>query len=175
MVLVCESIFCRTSLDDRQQNLHTFSKVNLKYTKCSFPVGQARCSFHLPHSYNLQILLARGNGASTNVEPCNQQYLKDGFRVVLITISPLNHSVFSKVSLIRKNIPKQCHFCGAVGWGWHTWVKGFGWYSLSLAFPPEVRQLLELLENRCRRVTWWSWHIYYVVKTFGGAHACFVL
>ena len=25
---------------------------------------------HLPHSYNLQILLARGNGASTNVEPC---------------------------------------------------------------------------------------------------------
>ena len=48
----------------------TFSKVNLKYTKWTFPVGQARCSFHLPHSYNLQILLARGNGASTNVEPC---------------------------------------------------------------------------------------------------------
>ena len=69
MVLACESIFSRTSLDGRQQNLHTFSKVNLKYTKCSFPLGQARCSFHLPHSYNLQILLARGNGASTNVEP----------------------------------------------------------------------------------------------------------
>ena len=33
-------------------------------------MGQARCIFHLPHSYNLQILLARGNGASTNVEPC---------------------------------------------------------------------------------------------------------
>ena len=46
------------------------SKVNLKYTKHTFQVGQARCSFHLPHSYNLQILLARGNGASTNVEPC---------------------------------------------------------------------------------------------------------
>ena len=41
-----------------------------KYTKRTFPVGQARCSFHLPHSYYLQILLARGNGASTNVEPC---------------------------------------------------------------------------------------------------------
>ena len=73
MVQACGSIFSRTSLDGRPQNLHTFSKVNLKYTKCSFPVGQAteaRCSFHLPHSYNLQILLARGNGASTNVEPC---------------------------------------------------------------------------------------------------------
>ena len=52
-------------------NLPTFSKLNLKYTKHIFPVGQARCSFHLPPSYNLQILLARGNGASTNVEPCN--------------------------------------------------------------------------------------------------------
>ena len=70
MVLACESIFSRTSLDGRPQNLYTFSNVNLKYTKCSFPVGQARCSFHLPHSYNLQILLAWGNGASTNVEPC---------------------------------------------------------------------------------------------------------
>ena len=69
MVLACESIFSRTSLDGRPQNLHTFSKVNLKCTKCSFPIGQARCSFHLPHSYNLQFLLARGNGASTNVEP----------------------------------------------------------------------------------------------------------
>ena len=69
MVLACESIFSRTSLDARPRNLHTFSKVNLKYTKRTFPVGQARSSFHLPHSYNLQILLARGNGASTNVEP----------------------------------------------------------------------------------------------------------
>ena len=71
MVLACESIFSRTSLDGRPRNVHTLSKVNLKYTKRTFPVGQARCSFHLPHSYNLQILLARGNGASTNVEPCN--------------------------------------------------------------------------------------------------------
>ena len=71
MVLTCESIFSRISLDGRPRNLHTFSKVNLKYTKRTFPVGQARCSFHLPHSYNLQILLARGNGASTNVEPWN--------------------------------------------------------------------------------------------------------
>ena len=31
MVLACESIFYRTSLDDRPQNLHKFSKVNLKY------------------------------------------------------------------------------------------------------------------------------------------------
>ena len=72
MVLACESIFSRTSLDARPRNLHTFSKVNLKYTKCTFPVGQARCSCHLPHSYNLQILLARGNGTSTNVEPWNR-------------------------------------------------------------------------------------------------------
>ena len=70
MVLACESIFSRTSLDGRPRNLHIFSKVNLKYTKRTFPVGQARCSFHLPHSYNLRFLLARGNGASTNVEPC---------------------------------------------------------------------------------------------------------
>ena len=33
MVLACESIFSRTSLDGRPQNLHSFSKVNLKYTK----------------------------------------------------------------------------------------------------------------------------------------------
>ena len=70
MVLACERIFSRTSLDARPRNLYTFSKVNLKYTKRIFPVGQARCHFHLPHSYNLQILLAQGNGASTNVEPC---------------------------------------------------------------------------------------------------------
>ena len=65
MVLAYESIFSRTSLNGRPRNLHTFSKVDLKYTKHTFPVGQARCSFHLPHSYDLQILLARGN-----VEPC---------------------------------------------------------------------------------------------------------
>ena len=79
MVLACKSIFSRTSLDGRPRNLHTFSKVNLKYTKCTFPVGQARCSFHLPHSYNLQILLARGNGASTNVEPWIVISYKDRF------------------------------------------------------------------------------------------------
>ena len=74
MVLAYESIFSRTSFDGRPQNLHTFSKVNLKYTKRTLPVGQARCSFHLPHSYNLQIILARGNGASTNVKPWLQSY-----------------------------------------------------------------------------------------------------
>ena len=65
MVLACESIFSRTSLDARPQNLHMFSKVNPKYIQRSCPVGQARYSFHLPFSYNLQFLLARGNGAST--------------------------------------------------------------------------------------------------------------
>ena len=55
---------------DHKTCTRTFSKVNLKYTKRTFPMGQARCSFHLPHSYDLQILLARGNEASTNVEPC---------------------------------------------------------------------------------------------------------
>ena len=80
MVLVCESIFSRTSLDSRPQNLHIFSKVNLKYTQHTCPVGQARYSFHLPYRYNSQILLAWGNGASTNVEPCNR---KNVFTLIL--------------------------------------------------------------------------------------------
>ena len=70
MVLACERKFSRTSFDARPQNLYTFSKVNLKYIQGTFPVGQVRYNFHLPFSYDLQILLARGNGASTNVEPC---------------------------------------------------------------------------------------------------------
>ena len=70
MVLACENIFSKASLDARPRNLHTFSKVNPKYIQRTCPVGQARYSFHLPYSYNLQILFARGNGASTNVEPC---------------------------------------------------------------------------------------------------------
>ena len=40
MVLACESIFSRTSLDGRPQTLHTFLKVNLKYTKRTFPSKQ---------------------------------------------------------------------------------------------------------------------------------------
>ena len=60
MVLACESIFSRTSLDAKPQNLHPFSKVNLKYIQHTCPVGQARYSFHLPFSYDLQILLAQG-------------------------------------------------------------------------------------------------------------------
>ena len=66
MVLACERIFSRTSMDARPQNLHTFSEVKLKYIQRTRPMGQARYSFHLPFSYNLQI----GNGASTNFEPC---------------------------------------------------------------------------------------------------------
>ena len=78
-------MFSRTSLDGRPRNFHTFSKVNLKYTKRSFPVGQARCSFHLPHSYNLQILLARANGASTNFEPC---HVLVSNRIIYLSLSP---------------------------------------------------------------------------------------
>ena len=59
-----------TSLDARPQNLHTFSQVNLKYIQLTCPVRPAHYSFHLPFNYNLLILLALGNGASTNVEPC---------------------------------------------------------------------------------------------------------
>ena len=70
MVVACESMFSRTSLGARPQNLHTFSKVNPKYLQHTCPVGQVRYSVHLPFSSNLQILLAQGNGASTNVEPC---------------------------------------------------------------------------------------------------------
>ena len=44
-------------------------KINQKYLQHTCPMGQARYSFHLPFSSILQILLARGNGASTNVEP----------------------------------------------------------------------------------------------------------
>ena len=80
MVLACESIFSRTSLDGRPRNLHTFSKVNLKYTKRTFRVGQARCSFYLPHSFNLQILLAQGNGASTNVDPWEMRIRANAMR-----------------------------------------------------------------------------------------------
>ena len=36
-------------------------------------MGQVKYHFHLPFSYDLQILLARGNGASTNVEPCTSK------------------------------------------------------------------------------------------------------
>ena len=72
MVLACESILGQAWMADHK----TYSEVNLKYTKCSLPVGQARCSFHLPHSYNLKILLARGNGASTNVEPCQYKMMQ---------------------------------------------------------------------------------------------------
>ena len=68
MVLACESIFSRTSFDARPQNLHTFSKVNPKYIQRTCPTEQARYSFHLPFSYNLLILLARVNRASTNVK-----------------------------------------------------------------------------------------------------------
>ena len=70
MVLACESIPSRKSLDPRPQNLHTFTKVSPKYIQCTCPMGQVRYSVRLPVSYNLQILLARGNRASTNVEPC---------------------------------------------------------------------------------------------------------
>ena len=42
MVLANESIFSRTSLDTRPQNLHTFSKVNPKYTQHACPVGQLK-------------------------------------------------------------------------------------------------------------------------------------
>ena len=99
MVLACESIFSRTSLDGRPRNLHTFSKVNLKYTKRTFPVGQARCSFHLPHSYNLQIILARGNGASTNVEPWRLFY-------VFMRHSPSRPKWFYKTNT---RFIQQCH------------------------------------------------------------------
>ena len=92
----------------------TFLKVNLKYTKHTFPVGQARCSFHLPHSYNLQILLARGNGASTNVVP---------WRVVesvLMNISPSDiFQILLLVEIYYQNSQVLFCCCG------HEWVKPF--------------------------------------------------
>ena len=65
-------------------------------------MGQARCSFHLPHSYNLQILLARGKGASTNVEPCNDIYRLEVphsthlrlQRVKLVNVQFFQHPIF---------------------------------------------------------------------------------
>ena len=83
MVVACESMFSRTSLGARPQDLHTFSKVNPKYIQHTCPVGQARYSVHLPFSCNLQILLARGNGASTNVEPWSITCLDDTYQVLL--------------------------------------------------------------------------------------------
>ena len=70
MLLSCENIFSRAGLDARPQDLHTFSKVNQVYIQHTCPMGQARYSFHLPFNYDLQILLAQVNRASTNVEPC---------------------------------------------------------------------------------------------------------
>ena len=70
IVLACESIFSRTSLDARPQNVHMSSKVDPKYIQRIYSVRQTRFSFHLPFSYNLHILLAQGNGASTNIETC---------------------------------------------------------------------------------------------------------
>ena len=67
MVLANESIFSRTSLDARPQNLHTFSKVNPKYTQHACPVGQARYGFTCPTAIIYKFYLP---GASTNVEPC---------------------------------------------------------------------------------------------------------
>ena len=40
MVVAYESMFSRTSLGARPQNLHTFSKVNAKYIQHTCPVGQ---------------------------------------------------------------------------------------------------------------------------------------
>ena len=56
-------------VDARPQNLHTFSKVNLKYIQLPSTEGLARYSFHLPSSCYLQILLARDKRARTNIEP----------------------------------------------------------------------------------------------------------
>ena len=47
MVLACESIFSRTSLDGRPRNLHTFSKVNLKYYRTYFSSGASKMQFSL--------------------------------------------------------------------------------------------------------------------------------
>ena len=56
MMLACESIFSSTSLDARPLKI-----ANIEiYIQHSCPVGQARYSFHLPFTYDLQILLAGG-------------------------------------------------------------------------------------------------------------------
>ena len=101
-MLACESIFSRTSLDARPQNLHTFSKViDPKYIQSTCTVGQARYSFHLPFSYDLQILLAKGNGASTNVEPWS--YILGGGR------GCFHHPVVMPCKLIGCSLCKLNH------------------------------------------------------------------
>ena len=132
MVLACESIFSRTSLDARPRNLHTFSKVNLKYTKRTFPVGQARCSFHLPHSFNLLILLARGSGASTNVEPCKGQLTSFSS---METGRPRRSTVLVGVSVIHFSPPLSMGglLCPPPSWSimWLLLLLRWPWLPLS--------------------------------------------
>ena len=66
MVMACERLFC---LDGRPGNLHTFSKVNLKYTKCTFPVGQARCIFTCPTAIIYKFYLPGAMGQAPMSSP----------------------------------------------------------------------------------------------------------
>ena len=167
MVLACESIFSRTSLDGRPQNFHTFSKVNLKYTKCSFTVGQARCSFYLPHSYNLQIPLARGNGASTNVEPwmhdiliqCHGNYMEmKNFNYMLaIDISRnFSQNIWVSLGVLLKGLGGQKDTqtpCWLRPWAeWFDWQL-YSWFML-------YRQLVCALIGDLGKQPLWDWPLW---------------
>ena len=69
MVLACESIFSRTSLDARPQNLHTFSKENPNYRSILAQWGKQDTVFTCPTAIIYKFYLP---GASTNVEPCHK-------------------------------------------------------------------------------------------------------
>ena len=66
-----KAYFFRTSLDARPQNLHTFSKVNLKCIQLSMLVqwGKQDTVFTCPSAIIYKFYLPRAMGASTNVEP----------------------------------------------------------------------------------------------------------
>ena len=59
MVLTCESMFSRTSLDANKPKIYT-AYLHSRASKIQL---------HLPFGYNLQILLARGNGQAPMLSP----------------------------------------------------------------------------------------------------------
>ena len=69
MVLACESIFSRTSLDARPQNLHTFSKVNPKYTQHTCPVGKQDTVFTCPTAIIYKFYLPGATGQAPVSSP----------------------------------------------------------------------------------------------------------
>ena len=62
MVLACESIFSRDKLGCQRKNFALVHKTKPEMYTAYLPSGASKMRFYLPLSYNLQMLLASGNG-----------------------------------------------------------------------------------------------------------------